>query len=79
MDDPLRVRLRQRLARMEHVIDRSRDRQRAAARANDAEIAALELVENDAEREGDLADAPNVEGRAEMLEDRINRDPEGNA
>ncbi len=34
------------------------------------EIAALELAQNDAEREGGLADAPNVEGRQEMLDER---------
>jgi cytochrome c oxidase subunit 1 len=43
------------------------------------EIAALELAENDAEREGRIADAPEVEGREEMLEDRLNENPEGNA
>ena len=35
------------------------------------EIAMLELHENEAERQGDLADAPEVEGREAMLKDRI--------
>ena len=34
------------------------------------EIALLELDDNDAEREGDVADAPEVDGREEMLRDR---------
>jgi len=38
------------------------------------EVAAMELDHNDAEREGRLADAPAVDGRAEMLDDRIDTD-----
>ena len=34
------------------------------------EVALLELDDNDAERDGDLADAPEVEGREEMLRER---------
>ena len=34
----------------------------------------MELDHNDAEREGRLADAPAVDGRAEMLGDRIDTD-----
>jgi cytochrome c oxidase subunit 1 len=35
------------------------------------EIAAMELAENDAEREGRPADAPDVEGREEMLQGHV--------
>ena len=35
------------------------------------EVAAMELAENDAEREGRPADAPDVDGREEMLRDHI--------
>jgi cytochrome c oxidase subunit 1 len=44
------------------------------------EVAALELEENEAEREGRPADAPDVEGREEMLRGRgTTTDPEENA
>ena len=43
------------------------------------EVAAMELEENDAEREGRPADAPDVEGREEMLDERRTDNPEGNA
>ncbi len=39
----------------------------------------MELEENDAEREGEPADAPDVEGRQEMLDERRTDNPEGNA
>ena len=35
------------------------------------EIAAMELAENDAERQGRAADAPDVEGREEMLQGHV--------
>ena len=35
------------------------------------EIAAMELAENDAERQGRTADAPDVEGREEMLQGHV--------
>ena len=34
------------------------------------EVALLELADNDAERDGEVADAPEVDGREEMLRDR---------
>ena len=39
------------------------------------EVAALELEHNDAEREGGIADAPETEGREEMLAERLD-DPD---
>ena len=42
------------------------------------EIAALELEENQDERDNKPADAPDVEGRAEMLRERGAHDPEEN-
>jgi cytochrome c oxidase subunit 1 len=42
------------------------------------EVAAIELEDNEAARDGDAADAPDMEGREEMLRDR-NADPEGDA
>ena len=38
------------------------------------EVAAMELEQNDAEGESQLVDAPAVDGRAEMLQDRIGSD-----
>ncbi|MGH3357828.1 MAG: hypothetical protein ACRDO7_03430, partial [Nocardioidaceae bacterium] len=38
------------------------------------EIAALELAENEAEREGRFADAPDVEGREDLLGERMHTD-----
>jgi cytochrome c oxidase subunit 1 len=40
------------------------------------EVAAIELEQNDAEREGRLADAPTVDGRGDMLSDRIDGEGE---
>jgi cytochrome c oxidase subunit 1 len=42
------------------------------------EVAAIELEDNQAARDGDAADAPDMEGREEMLRDR-NADPKGDA
>ncbi len=40
------------------------------------EVAAIELEQNDAEREGRLADAPTVDGRADMLDERTDGEGE---
>jgi cytochrome c oxidase subunit 1 len=40
------------------------------------EVAAIELEENDAEREGGFADAPTVDGREEMLAERTDGEGE---
>jgi cytochrome c oxidase subunit I len=42
------------------------------------EIALLELHDNEAERNGDVADAPEVEGREEMLRERTESTEEDN-
>ena len=42
--------------------------------ADDAELWLVELEHNDAERRGEPADAPETQGRAEMLEERLGGD-----
>ena len=41
------------------------------------EVAALELEQNDAERDGGFVDAPDMSGRAEMLRQRTDGDDSG--
>jgi cytochrome c oxidase subunit 1 len=47
------------------------------------EIAAIELDENTSARDGDFADAPDMEGREELIQERLDGDdherPEGDA
>jgi cytochrome c oxidase subunit 1 len=43
------------------------------------EVAAIELEDNEMARVGGPADAPDMEGREEMLRDRNHDNPEGNA
>ena len=41
------------------------------------EVALMELGDNEAERNGDVADAPDVDGREEMLRGRVDNEEDG--
>jgi cytochrome c oxidase subunit 1 len=43
------------------------------------EVAAIELEDNEAAREGGFADAPSMHGRAEHLDEQRGNNPEGDA